>query len=439
MVEAIPKILVIANGNYPKEVTSVSFIEASSGKIPNIAEYDIVIIDLVKVDSFKGEVIMESPQLSKKCIHNLLWAGHELILITDGNYQHIPTGKGGSYYTTILRHLPIQINLTTESGNIVIVKEEPYGEYHKIHVGNQWNYYLIPNQENLNIPDASVKELFAKNEIRNSWFDCKLEKNLAINGFERPISFSVIYEKCDKITRRLINSGQITFLQPPNKTKSVESAIKTLLSNYGIHIETRAPIWVLERKVPGEGEKEKEIKKLKDDSLKIEKTLEIKEIEKKDLTRFKKLLYEKGDELRDIVWDALEDIGFKVNKYDDGKEDGAIENNSKDVVLEIKGHNKSCTTDDVRQLDDWIGDYTSRKGIEPSGLLIVNHYCLQEPSNRGEPFPSDVMRYVKARSTKISLMTTYQLFTIYCDVKNDKLEVKTIKKKIIENEGIFKL
>ena len=451
MVEDNPKILIIADGNYPKQVDSVNYTDVLSGNISNIAEYDIVIIDLVRITPYKAQAIMETPELRKDCFHNLLWANHELILITDGRYKNIRTPKGDSHYNNILYYLPININLTQEYGNTVIVKDETLKDYHETHVGDQWNFYLKNPKEDLEID--SPQEIFSKSERENSTFFCELDKTIAINGFKKPISFSVIYGYNRSIRQRTShatihsyhtvthteNSGCITFLQPPNKSESVEAAIKTLLTNYGIHIDTKAPKWVSKIKVPREDDKDREIEQLITEKQSIEKDITKGKEEKKNLTRFKKLLYESDDELVHIVWDTLEEIGFKVNRYDEHKEDGCIKEGSTVAILEVKGKGKTAARSDLRELDDWIKEYLEHEGREPLGLFIINHRRFVEPSKRDSPFPDDVKKYIKRSSSNISAMTSLQLFDIYCKVKDGRIKPKDIRKKIIENRGILKI
>jgi hypothetical protein len=430
------KILVIADGKYPKEIDSINYFEAAKGKLPNIAEYDVVIIDLVQIDTNKAKVIMESPQLTSKCFHNLLWSKHELILISDGKYQNIESN--GGYYQTIFYNLPILVTPSNESGNTVIINDPTYKKYYEEQVGDKWNYYL-DSKTDIVISPYHLEKLFTEKELNSSYPRCWLDKTIANNGFNRPVSFSLNYGLHNKKNDSVEKSGPIIFLQAPYKSNSVESAIKILLENYGVHNITPAPSWVSEIRVPGEEFIEREIKQLLEQRTIIDGEILKKESEKKVTIRFKKLLFETGDELRNIVWETFEEIGFSVDKNDIQKEDGSIKDISKVAVLEVKGREKSLTTDDARQLDDWITDYTSRTGTEPIGLLIGNHYRLEAPTNRVEPYPNDVIRYVKARSTKMCLMTTLQLFKIYCDIKNGKLNPVEIRKKIMENSGIFNL
>ena len=174
---------------------------------------------------------------------------------------------------------------------------------------------------------------------------------------------------------------------------------------------------------------------------------------------YKKLLFKKEIELQNNVWDIFEEIGFTVNRYDEHKEDGSIQEGGEVAILEIKGSEKGIKTADVRQLEDWVKQYTKREGKEPIGMLVGNPFCDKNPENRDDPFSPDVQRYVKDRmefisevfwsygksvsygrpSMKLSLISTHQLFKIFCMIKNGKLDADKARKEIMSNRGVFNL
>ncbi|MDD5447367.1 MAG: hypothetical protein PHY36_05760 [Methanocellales archaeon] len=429
--DEIPRILIISEGDFPKDVESRTWLDVGLHKIPNISEFDIVILNLLDLN--KGKDIDDNPQLNLKKIHNLLWNGSELIIITDGRklISINPTTRINIYSVIS----PVEIPIEIESGDTIYVEDETYKEYHRN--VEHWKFYLSDECSFRKMP----KGFLTTDEVEiledTGCPFAQVSKVIARNGFNKAISFSIVYGiKKDGSSESHI-SGPLTILQAPNDTISAQYAIKTLLSNYGIHVKSKAPTWTNDFKVPDEERIEKEIESLETEKKKKESEIESKKGEKEEITRYKKLLFEDGDELRDIVWDTLEEIGFTLNRYDDLKEDGSIQTDNKVAVLEIKGKEKSLATEDVRQLDDWIGDYAQREGKEPIGILIGNHFRLKKPENRGDPFPDDVLRYVNARSTKLSLMTTHQLFELFCMVKTKQIDPKRLREEIIANAGVF--
>lgn len=429
-----PKILIIGDGKFPSEVDSVGYEDLVKGKIPNIAEYDIVILDFVKITPDKARILLETNELKVHSIHNLLWAGHEAILITDEiKSLNIEMEDRTRYIWSIFNYLPFNITFKEEKGPMIIVEDDKYKNYYETQV-NSWSFYV--DEFGFNI-DKANSFLSKKEKNKMERPISQISNVIASNGFKKPISFSVRYGYRDWVSKKDILSGPLTILQAPDKTGSVETAIKTLLVNYGIHFKTKAPTWVNKFKVPGEKTIDEKIGKLKEKSKKIEEDTKAKEQEKNEITRFKKLLFETGDELRNIVWDTLDEIGFKVNRYDEKKEDGSIEEGTKIAVLEITGKDGPLARDDLRQLDDWIKDYLSREGKEPKGIHIINHYRLRKPEDRNEAYPDDVIKYIERGSSELSVIKTLQLFKIFCRIKSNKLNAREVRKEIMENRGVL--
>ena len=127
--------------------------------------------------------------------------------------------------------------------------------------------------------------------------------------------------------------------------------------------------------------------------------------------RFKKLLYEQGDELEGAVWDALEALGATVHRPATGvnQEDGRFEVPSgKAAMLEIKGRGGSVKLQDLRQLHDWMENAYHEEGWEGKGILVANAYLSEDPDSRHDPFPDNCVR--AARRYGICLITSKQLF-----------------------------
>ena len=439
----IPKILVIGEGRYPKEVDSFDWNQVLIGDLPNISEYDVVIINLSKITPDKATILSETPELNVNYVHNLLWAGHELVLITDGRTRISLEDR--SY--DIFSFLPCQIPLEKDVGGTLKIIDERYKDYYEKYV-SRWRYY-VKNNCTFSLDDARLLLSDSENDSTSEYF-CEISEVMVRNGYNMPISFSVVYGYIIKpeLEPELfeiqgyedpkIKSGPITFLQAPDNPDMTEEAINNLLSGYGVHIKTSSPKWTESFKVPGEEEANKEKEEFDEKKLKLEKKIEEKEKKIEDIIKFKRLLFEKGDELKYIVWNTLEEIGFKVNREDEGQEDGCIEENSKIILLEIKGRDrKGLATKDLRQLDDWITRYLSETDIEPKGLCIINQDRLEKPENRVNSFSPDTITYLEKSSRDLAVMTTIQLFEIFCKIKTRKLDKEKIKKKIMNTKGIF--
>jgi len=137
----IPKILVISEGDFPKEVESMTWEDIGNGTIPNIAEFGIVILNFVRITPQKAGYINDATELGLKSIHNLLWSGSELILITDekGCVDYIQLSS--SAWWSIHSILPVSIHFIKDRGETILVEDEKYRDYYETHV-DHWNFLL---------------------------------------------------------------------------------------------------------------------------------------------------------------------------------------------------------------------------------------------------------------------------------------------------------
>lgn len=435
------EILIIAEGCYPSGVDHVGYSDIGAGSVPNIAEYDKVIIDLVNMNEDCHWDFLRSPQFNIKAFHNLLWAKHELILILDKQLVKV----GGST-REITQNLPISIRLREEYGNKIQGVDSEFQEYFKTQVGDHWCYYLdhssnvVFSETSLIFP-AHIESLRSDSPYVSHPRPYAYIRNIATNGFGKPVSFSVIYG-CRRGEGPSQHSGRIIFLQPPLETNSPEEAIGTLLAGYGFPMKTQPPSWVSNFRVPGEGRINEQLNELESKIEKMKERAErIKEKKSKEIDHFKTLLYETEDSLRDVVWDTLERLGFMVIRYDNKREDGSIEFEQETVLIETKGTTKSAKTKDVRQLLDWMHEYhydmDSKQNEEPRGLFIVNHYRLAPPDKRAEPFPPDVKRLIRRTGNKLIVMTSFQLFSLFCEGEEGTMKREDIRRHIMENNGIY--
>jgi len=184
----IPEILVISEGDFTKEVESITWEDVGNGNIPNIAEFDIVILNFVRMTPQKaGYIFKDAPKFDIKTIHNLLWSGSELILITDGAVV-IPLDSRSRWY--IFSILPISIPFVKERGETILVEDEKYRGYYETHV-DHWNFYL---KDECEFQRDIAKKLLSGREYKkyeNNRSMCQLSKVIARNGFDKPISFSI--------------------------------------------------------------------------------------------------------------------------------------------------------------------------------------------------------------------------------------------------------
>jgi predicted DNA-binding transcriptional regulator AlpA len=146
--------------------------------------------------------------------------------------------------------------------------------------------------------------------------------------------------------------------------------------------------------------------------LSLEKERDRIESQLKDFDQFEHLLTSTGRELVNAVAHSLRWLGFEVKvREDEGKQDIEARRDDYLAILEVKGLEGMAKIDDLRQAVDYHG----RKLKESPGttfetVLLVNHFRLEEPQNRNDPFSQEVLEAVRKYYKFVRLLTTLSLY-----------------------------
>ena len=440
-----------------------------SEELPNIADFDVVIMDLVSLYSDVKNNKIGLSNLSypnKEAVSNLLLSGGELIVISypvthltqelhrrhnagesSFDAMEIPgkppmSGDAHSAQSVYPRDnlywwspIPIKNHLESSSSSIII-EDTRFREYIEQGIKN-WSYYLELDkwQDEIPLHSEDVGRLLWKYNI----------EPIASNRYGKPIaaSFSItakIKNLFEKEVRVIPTLGTVTILPPPTKL-TIEEAIRLILAKlYGVALESVEPEWLQNYKVPGEDDLEVEIRSSEQRIEEKKKKVEQKIKQLKDLTKFKKLLTEANYALEEIVWETLEELGATVKRPDEpNKEDGWFTDyKGRKAVLEIKGKNgrKSIATMDVRELGNWVLNGLA-KGEDYKGILFGNPFREESPEKRREPFPPDVREF--AEKSHQCVVTTAQFFEAFKRVKAGKMKAEVIFDKLMETNGVCEL
>jgi len=218
-------------------------------------------------------------------------------------------------------------------------------------------------------------------------------------------------------------SAKIFWLPAPTEVRSREAIDLLLRERYGLIFEKEPPKWIAKYSLPAEGpigqriiDKEVEVAKLLEE-------LEAERIRLAQASRFRKLLYEQGEDvLEPVVRDALRQLGAVVQEPQQrGREDGRLTDlNGRLGMLEVKGRTGDLRLSDVRELDQWVRDAVANENWNSKGILIANLHCDDEPSKRRNTIPKNCLD--TARNFHICILTTTQIFRAILDDQNGKLE-----------------
>lgn len=257
------------------------------------------------------------------------------------------------------------------------------------------------------------------------------EEDFILNRSEKPVG-AIVRE----------SEGVVVFL-PCLKNKKdsqlVSAICQSAKSFFSKEEFTQAPEWVNLFVLPGEEDLLKGLKTVREN---IQSLLEEeKEVQKRIdiIISFKRLLYEKGEKLEQVVKEAFELFGFEVTKRDTGTEEHDILFRSAEGkgIAEVEGKDNSWINvgkmDQLSRAVDEDFDITDKYA---RGVLVGNHFRLTKPEDRKEAFTPKA-RTVAERK-RYALLNTVQLFYVvkYVLENPDDQNFKTeVRKALLSTEG----
>jgi len=160
-----------------------------------------------------------------------------------------------------------------------------------------------------------------------------------------------------------------------------------------------------------------------------------------EVTKLKRLLFEKGKPLEEAIIDALVILGFSASSYrDDSSEfDVVFESKEGRLIGEAEGKdNKPVAIDKLRQLAMNIHEDLEREEVlsPAKGVLFGNPFRLKPFEERGEPFTEKCKS--AAASSSVALVSTPDLFSVvrYLSNKSDARFARRCRKALLDAVGL---
>ena len=152
-----------------------------------------------------------------------------------------------------------------------------------------------------------------------------------------------------------------------------------------------------------------------------------------------KLFYETGKALTRTVNFVLSEMDFAAKmKEDEGTHDIEICEDDCNLVVEVTSSEENwINIKKTRQLLHWCRGFKQERGQAPKGILIANHYCNYPPPERDEPFTVPAVKH--AESENFCLMTSEQLYNIFCKFAKGKMDKDKIKQLLLDTKGLLKI
>lgn len=467
------RILVIGSGRH----SGAKCVNWDSGNIPNVADFDAVIVSVASLDNHLNAVseshsaaewqrLRENVEKIRIGLLKLLDSnGDVFALLTPRKQFHLKpveeksppmiTGsipspsardRSRSYgpfgrYMTNYDWCPLPFETVEEEGETLQIMDGAFSRY--LEKVKRWNFII-------ELPD-NQKALEWIGEYHGDKYAILLSNSIiAQNRYERVLAEKLRYGLHELVrgqSRWAIEpmlipqqeperiSGFLTLLPVPTEI-SDHDALNIILEDFFGQIQkTAPPEWLEVVRVPGfdkleedKGFRLREIGRL---------NLQIQQIDQQiiQVDTYKQLLYETGTPLEEICRKTLEAMGAKIIPAEVAEEEFIIEFEGKRAIAEVKGNTKSISLTDLRQLGHYLEEHEITRGEKIKGILLGNAWRLVQIEQRNQTdFPANVIEYAQPRS--IALVNTVELFGAYCAMREGKIEGRNIVRRLFDGVGV---
>lgn len=460
MNDAEKRIIVIGSeGHY-----GVKTVPWDTQDMPNIADYDNVIIDTSSFDHILEQARNDktyrdnNEELLRRIHGNLEFAKERLVHLLHSNGDIFAICSQSQWcsitaYTQCNNYQwsPLPINTVNESGETKPVVNDAFTHYFQF--VREWSFYFKTeyNQSSLQAIRDFYRGKYIVEPKRSVIAENRYTKPLAIavwydlykfeNTRDLEIALKSISDATDYGGKLVLTSGKI-FLLPPTTEIDRKEAINMLIEDFwGIQQKTLPPEGIAKILVPGEDLLQQEIEKR---NVKIQNlTTEISDLEKRkeELTQFKQLIYETGIPLEDICKLTLSKLGCDI---DDSVEDFILTKGDKEAITEVKGRTRTILREDGSQLAQNRRNYAvqKRKGVrEVKAILLGNPWRLLLPLEERVKKDSFAAPHLinDAKTEEMALVTTVELFKAYCAFLEGKISSEEITERLFLGIGETKL
>jgi hypothetical protein len=394
----------------------------------NVADYDVVILNLVP---FRDDQ-------SVRDAHPLMlipWSAFARLVLNDRSEVVVigmPILETAQRVYRFTDWLPSVPECVLDCGR-TIREVNPEYAYYFDHV-KSWCFHTTPRLSAKHPPETYIQSTHLRgNNLRAHMSGIAFTQSGGYVGFE------LRFDTLDQ-TVHIASGAKVIWLPPPTEISDYEAVNLILRERYDLGPEQAPPDWVEPYKLPEQLPIENKMAQLREKIQHLEVELRESQQQLSEVERFKRLLYEQGEDgLEPVVRDVFGVLGAQVSEpQQSGHEDGRlIAPAGQNGMLEIKGLTKSLRLRNVRELQQWVSDAIAEEGWEGKGLLVANTYCGDPIGKRGEPFPPNCVG--AAERFGQCLMTTTQLFRALCSHQCGELDVDAFWNILFDTNGVCPL
>ena len=430
-------------------------------KIKNIKDYDVLILDLLKLDTEEARKKIKWKHfmsiLNFEITRDIILNNGMIIVIGDPRFTIIDetTRKDGGSKQIIASNIVNFLDWSglvfywdNRSGTTTIIKcdyeHKEFQEYLKYL--KDWKYSLSTVEIS-----KEIKESFNNIEYnKKNNFEISIKKNkLCQNRYNNSLAFELRYQMLKNIRtyydvrKELMHSyGPIIFLPKISLDKD-ETLLLVLKDIFGIEMKLPEPEWLEQYPAPGQAEIDTKIKEIETKSKKLLNQLEEEKLKRENVRRCLKLLYDTKHSLEPIVREMLQVLGAQLEEpKENNKEDGWVKVNIEgkiyEGVLEIKStKSEQFGEEGIKQLLNWINRGIRLRKKKYKGIFIGNNAINISPDKRANAFSDGWVK--SAELSEICALKSEELYYIYLINSKTNINLNLFWEELFNTNGIFNM
>lgn len=394
-------------------------------KIGNAADYDAWILNVGALTR------CESPKVFSLEEFNVLFGGRAMLDVIRGGGDvffigdfkesfFLPPNKGGGADGLGKPKAVVTRQSIDPLAKVISIERDSrpveYGRTNHPYDWDNYNKSIYSYLDKVSSFDYSLK---VKTE------DLPEESQLATTNFGTCLALRIQYRR-----------GNLVLL--PSLGMTVEEEDRYILKHFfDISLQASPPAWANELAVSRQKTMETEVSQKQQSLEALFSDIKAQKKELVHLQRWKRLLYDDGTGLEEIVKESFELLGAKVVKKTPEKDDYRLEvAGHGPCVLEVKSTRKDqFLRRDLRQLSEWIGQMKSEELVAVKGAFVGNASREKAPSSRGSMFDSNNAKY--AELEKMVLMCSMDLYCVVLLALLGTLNVDEFWQKFFACSGEF--
>jgi hypothetical protein len=419
-------------------------------KVANLADYDVVILDLLSLrEPEELDVLTFSKVLDIRTAQQVLSKnGGAIFVLGDPRFTVKWESASAEHEEPFLNWTGIKFSWDERPGTTVERAWEASSGPYKPFVDRlvRWEYSLDQCRPYL--------EEFKKAWNVNVMLDQGEEPSVEVvkfcwNRYGNALVFAVRHAY-DEVSNRGTRfeyretttlSGPIIFLPKVNlsEEETLERVLRDLL---GVEVSAPEPAWIAEFKAPGQEEVDQDLAELE---ARIEELIgdhDRKVEERSQLREPLKLLYETGPPLEEAARSVMESLGAQVewSREERDKADGwvtvRVGDQTFEGVLEVKGvKTKHFGFEALRQLTDWVHHGVSSRRKKYTGIFVGNSSREDPPRRRIWPFNPNWVE--QAEMHGYAAVLTRDLYALYLLDRTGRLDRDEFWRQLFSTKGPF--